>query len=186
MEELEQAQLAAPDGDADARDLDDDVPDADAVDAEGWSDADMTEEEGALDPTTGEGVTLLEEGEGEVDGFTAAASGVGMVVGEGDLDDEVPEADVGAYEHTDTEAEGSISSEEVVVVGSAFRERANELEEAQVQRTQLGRERGRGPVMGTFRTSGQFGRGGGGSVFGSSPAAGPSGRGGGRGRGREN
>lgn len=79
-----------PDDDG-ARDLDEDVPDAD----EGgeWSDA-MTEDE-ELDPTTGEGVTMLED----------------EAAGE-DLDDGVPEA--GEYEHTDTEVEDSSEEEEAV------------------------------------------------------------------------
>lgn len=163
-------------GEMGERDLDDEVPDLDA-DAGAWSDADITEDEGEgeLDPTEehGEGV-LEEEGEGDF----------GAEMGGRDLDDEIPDADagmdggeVGEYEHTDTEVEDSSSEENGVVM----------------QR--------QGPVMGTFRQSGNvFGQRGipsssgvlGSSVFGSSPV-GPRdsvvGRGGGRrsrGRGREN
>ncbi|KAL2041830.1 hypothetical protein N7G274_005614 [Stereocaulon virgatum] len=163
------------------RDLDDEVPDLDA-DGGAWSDADGTEDEGEgeLGPTEAHGEGLLEEEGGGI--MWRVLGGWGR-----DLDDEIPDADAdadqsgvqgGEYEHTDTEVEASSSEDDGGVV----------------QR--------QGPVMGTFRqsgnafaqrrmdptSSGALGN----SFFGSSPVGtrdSLGGRGGGRrsrGRGREN
>ncbi|KAL6720299.1 hypothetical protein ACLMJK_002220 [Lecanora helva] len=167
-------------GEGEERDLDDEVPDADADgdgdgDLEGWSDVEEAPDlESEVDD--GEGAGVMGEVErqwvGHVAGAFAGLTGEGVV----DLDDEVPEAEEGSYEHTDTEVEDEDSSEDD---GGVMRQ---------------------GPVLGTFdRRTGEVVRVSGGgasgvlgnSVFGSSPiqmreAAGRNvGRGRGRG-GREN
>ncbi|CAD6582232.1 MAG: hypothetical protein ASARMPRED_000907 [Alectoria sarmentosa] len=140
------------------RDLDEEVPDAEAdldvdVDGEGvWSDAEDEEEE--LERVER---SLLGDLEEEEEGGFAVEGG-----GEVDLDAEVPEAQEGDYEHTDTEVEDESSDDDEG-----------------------------GPVRGAFgngRTGTVLGTNGGvlgSSVFGSSPVR-QGRRSGGRGRGREN
>lgn len=150
--------LPVRDGGEGERDLDEEVPDADAdvdadVDGEGvWSDAEEEEEE--LERVER---SLLGDLEEEEEGGFAVEGG-----GEVDLDAEVPEAQEGSYEHTDTEVEDESSDDDEG-----------------------------GPVRGAFgtgRTGTVLGIHGGvlgSSVFGSSPVR-QGRRTGGRGRGREN
>ncbi|CAF9922973.1 MAG: hypothetical protein ALECFALPRED_002277 [Alectoria fallacina] len=148
--EAEAAQgLPLRDGGEGERDLDEEVPDAEAdvdVDGEGgWSDA-----EDEVEDLEGVERSLLGDLEEEEGG------------GEVDLDAEVPDAQEGSYEHTDTEVEDASS----------------DIDEG-------------GPVRGAFgngRPATVLGTNGGvlgSSVFGSSPVR-QGRRSGGRGRGREN
>lgn len=87
------------------RDLDDLVPDADEADT-GWID-----EEGDDDLDTGGGMDEdldVEDDDIPMDGEAEAEYEQSGDV-DGDLDANVPEADVGGYEHTDTEVEDESS-----------------------------------------------------------------------------
>ncbi|MCJ1459623.1 hypothetical protein MMC28_010002 [Mycoblastus sanguinarius] len=137
------------------RDLDEEVPDAEADGEAEWSDEDGEDE----DMEGGEeGMGMEEEGDGDYGPTVVTNRGEGS----GDLDDEIPEAEAGSYEHTDTEVEDESSEDEGGrVSGSAF-----------------GQARLRGDVV--ARDSGVLGS----SVFGSSPVRNRDvGR---SGRGREN
>lgn len=112
MESMVGPDGAALDDEADGgRDLDADVPSADE---EGDLDAGWLSEGSEVE---GEGGTMLEDegvGEGGVD-EDVDLEGVEGGMGMGDLDDEVPDAEEGSYEHTDTEVEDS--SDDGGVVG---------------------------------------------------------------------
>ena len=124
------------------RDLDDDVPNADDIEGEAWSDDDgFVPDMDDVDGLTTAGIGHDDFGADGVD----VVGDVGFDQG-GDLDDEVPDAEEGSYEHTDTDVEDESSDDGNVVQGRAI---------GNVNVTPIGGGSGltrAGPMLGTFDT----------------------------------